>query len=323
MYSPVQTSRIATLDILRGLALCGMILVHFHQKMESPATGVEDLVGWTIWVGFETKAWSVFAFLFGVGFAILLRNAEARGASIVPLYLRRMAFLAVVGILVQVTTGFQILLEYAMWGVALLIVRKWPTPVLLILALAAAVAGRFYGPIRFILLGSINWITPVDFTLFILGLLAVRHGIFDDVARNKRIIIGAMIFGFVSWAIAWLLYDNGPAEYGILSDRWLALTYAGAVTLLLHYKPVWKDRLALFAKAGRMALTNYVLQAAVIASLATGLALRSRPYADLPATVILFGVLAALSAWWLSRFRYGPLEWLWRIVTYWKWQPIK
>jgi uncharacterized protein len=234
-----------------------------------------------------------------------------------------MAFLAVVGILVQVTTGFQILLEYAMWGVALLVVRKWPTPVLLILALAAAVAGRFYGPIRFVLLGSINYITPVDFTLFILGLLAVRRGIFDDVSRNSRIIIGAMVFGFVSWSIAWLMYDNGPAEYGVLSDRWLALTYAGAVILLVHKRPVWKERLALFGKAGRMALTNYVLQAAVIAALATGLSLEIRPYAVVPATVILFGALAALSTWWLSRFRNGPLEWMWRIVTYWKWQPLK
>jgi uncharacterized membrane protein len=40
--------RLHALDILRGLALFGMILVHFHQKMHLPATGLEDLVSWGV-----------------------------------------------------------------------------------------------------------------------------------------------------------------------------------------------------------------------------------------------------------------------------------
>ena len=164
--------RIVSLDILRGLALAGMILVHFHQKMESPGTGLEDLVAWTIWVGVETKAWSVFALLFGAGFAVLLKRAGARGIPIVSMYLRRMAALAVIGIAVQLLTGFQILLEYAMWGLALLVVRRWPTSVLLVLAAAAAAAGPLLGPIRFELLGNRTWITTANLSLFILGLLA-------------------------------------------------------------------------------------------------------------------------------------------------------
>ena len=61
------------------MALFGMILVHFHQKMEIPTKGIEDLVGWGIWIFLETKSWGMFAFLFGAGFAILIRRAEARG----------------------------------------------------------------------------------------------------------------------------------------------------------------------------------------------------------------------------------------------------
>ena len=45
------------LDILRGLALLGMILVHFHQHMRLPAAGVEDLIGWGVWVLVERKPW--------------------------------------------------------------------------------------------------------------------------------------------------------------------------------------------------------------------------------------------------------------------------
>src|SRR4029077_9515763 len=92
---PVDTDgRLQTLDILRGLALFGMILVHFHQKMRLEATGVEDLIGWGVGVVVEQKSWGIFAFLFGVGFAVLLRRLDARQEPVVPIYLRRLATLA-------------------------------------------------------------------------------------------------------------------------------------------------------------------------------------------------------------------------------------
>ena len=47
--------RLHTLDVLRGLALAGMILVHFHQRLETPVTGVEDLIGWFVWIFVEQK----------------------------------------------------------------------------------------------------------------------------------------------------------------------------------------------------------------------------------------------------------------------------
>ena len=59
--------RLHALDILRGLALFGMILVHFHQKMRLDATGLEDLIGWGVWVLVEQKSWGTFAFLFELG----------------------------------------------------------------------------------------------------------------------------------------------------------------------------------------------------------------------------------------------------------------
>src|SRR6476646_3766579 len=129
---PVEAAeRLHALDILRGLALFGMILVHFHQKMRLDATGVEDLIGWGVYVLVEQKAWGTFAFLFGAGFAILLRRLESRGAPIVSIYLRRLAALAVFGIIAEVGFGFHILFEYACWGLVLLVVRRWSTPALL------------------------------------------------------------------------------------------------------------------------------------------------------------------------------------------------
>jgi uncharacterized protein len=83
--------------------------------------------------------------------------------------------------------------------------------------------------------------------------------------------------------------------------------------------------LSLFGEAGRMALTNYMLQAAVLDFLASGygLALRLRPLLYAPAALLMFSAVAFASRAWLSRFRFGPLEWLWRSVTYARIQPLR
>lgn len=348
-----RSERITTLDILRGLALFGMILVHFHQRMEIPAEGIEDSVGWVIWMGVETKAWATFALLFGAGFAILMRRLEARGLPVAAVFLRRMLALAVFGVLVEILFGFSILLEYAIWGVPLLLVRKWPTRALLALAFAAAIAPRIYGTIHpydhgpyyerlhlgtggygesvSLRIANLRWtyaqaravIPTSSFVLFLLGLLAVRHRLFEDPGRMRRTIVGAMAFGFLSWTLAWFVLPKLRLDpfFGIISDQWLALTYVGGVVLLLAWKPVWKDRLSPFEITGRMALTNYVLQAAIISWLASGYGagLKIRPYLELPATILVFALMVTFSRLWFSRFAYGPLERLWRSFTYFSW----
>jgi uncharacterized protein len=369
--------RLHALDILRGLALFGMILVHFHQKMRLDAKGLEDLIGWGVYVLVEQKAWGTFAFLFGVGFAILLRRLESRGASVVPIYLRRLAALAVFGLIAELGFGFQILFSYACWGVALLVMRRWSTRALLATAALAAAArplvavgGALYDwwvgvqvpaqasvvpalrqavqlaeqQSHYAVLLSARWalfvgslphgwrdlLPDTNLALFTIGLLAVRHGVLDEPRRHVRLIRNWMAFGAAAWAISWLVLRNLPttglpnldwpleAGLGVLRDQWLCLTYIGAVVLLLAYRPVWTGRLAPFGRAGRMALTNYMLQAAVLDVLASGygFGLKLRPLVYAPAAVVFFAAVAALSIAWLRRYRFGPLEWVWRVVTY-------
>ncbi|MFL5532915.1 MAG: DUF418 domain-containing protein [Gemmatimonadales bacterium] len=381
--SPVDSDhRLHTLDILRGLALLGMILVHFHQKMRIEVTGLEDLIAWGVWILVEQKAWGIFAFLFGVGFAVLLRRLEARNAPVVAIYLRRLGGLAVFGVIAQVGFGFSILLAYAAWGVVLLLIRRWSTPALLATAVVAAAARPvtaeltalytwwthgtwsppFANPLRqaadtaaqnadYLTLLSARWalflgglphgwrdfLPDTNLALFCLGLLAVRHRILDEPLRHRRIIAAFMAFGAVAWATHWLLLRDlpelpipgavGPLSegLGLLLDQWLCLTYIGGVVLLLAWRPVWTERLRIVGCTGRMALSNYMFQIVVLDALASGYGwkLRLRPAAYVLAAVLLFVVEAAFSGAWLSRFRFGPLEWLWRTVTYARPQPLR
>lgn len=374
--------RLQALDILRGIALFGMILVHFHQKMRLEVSGLEDLIGWGVWVLVEQKAWAVFAFLFGAGFAILLRRLDARGVPVTAIYLRRLAMLAIFGIVAEVCFGFHILFEYACWGLALLVVRQWSSRALLWSAAlaasirpitAAAIALQAWltsAPVRprggnplaealeaaahqgsYLTLLAARWasfaasLTPtwrdflpdVNLALFLLGFLAVRHGVLDTPLRHTRLIARWMVFGAVAWAASWVLLPrlppigirgvDGALQYGfgLVQDQWLCFTYIGAVLLLLARRPEWERRLSWFGFAGRMALTNYLLQAAVLDALASGYGadLKLRPFLYAPAAVALFAIEALFSRAWLSRFRFGPLEWLWRSVTYARLEPLR
>jgi uncharacterized protein len=379
-----------SLDILRGFALLGMILVHVHQHLEQPATSLEDVISWIIWVGVEQKSWATFAFLFGVGFALQLRRMEAKGARVTPLYLRRLLGLSLFGIPAYALFGFRILLDYSFWGVPLLFIRRWSTRSLLIAALVsmsalslvetakgahdwytlgrqganAAAEARSASPnptwaalkaaeaqpsypallwarLQAMRADYLKWsflIPGANLALFILGFLALRRGLFDSPKKHGRLIVAFMVGGVVSWAVWWLYLRNLNTDFvpqrissqfrngfGILSEQWLAFTYIGGMVLLLAYRPVWERRLAAFGLAGRMALTNYLLQIAVLDVLSSGygVGLRVRPAIVPLLAALIFGVEVGLSRLWLAHHRLGPAEWLWRSFTYGKPQPMR
>ena len=365
-----------------------MILVHVHQHLEEPATGLEDLISWIIWVGVEQKSWAVFAFLFGVGFAIQLRRMEAKQAPVTSLYVRRLLGLALFGVLAYALFGFRILLDYAFWGVPLLFIRRWSTRALLTAAVismsahslveigagtwewltldrqeadAAAAARRGPDPIRTSLQAAeqqrsypvlleariramradyVSWsflIPGANLALFILGYLALRRGVFDAPKRHTHLIVSAMLLGLMSWALWWLVLrdlsvgsvpriaaqlQNG---LGVVSEQWLAFTYIGGLVLLLAYRPVWEQRLAWIGLTGRMALTNYLLQIAILDLLSSGYGwdLRVRPALVPLVAALIFGTEVLVSNWWLSHHRLGPAEWLWRSFTYGKRQSLR
>jgi uncharacterized protein len=106
----------------------------------------------------------------------------------------------------------------------------------------------------------------------------------------------------------------------------VAFGHIGAVMLLVRSGALRAivDR---FAAAGRMALSNYLAQSVVMTTLFYGYGLGL--YADVPRVwqqglvVALVGLQLLVSPWWLKHFRFGPVEWLWRSLTYRQRQPMR
>jgi uncharacterized protein len=113
---------------------------------------------------------------------------------------------------------------------------------------------------------------------------------------------------------------------GDLAAYAVAVGYLLGILLLLQ-RPGWRAPLGLLAPMGRMALTNYLAQSLICSWLFNGhgLGLWNR----LPGSVCvlggcaLFAAQVAWSRWWMARFRFGPAEWLWRVLTYGCMQPFR
>jgi uncharacterized protein len=386
--------RIRVLDILRGIALLGMFLVHFNEHAIGSDTVADFSATYQklIALFFEERFWTMFGILFGVGFAVQLRRAEMRGGAFAAIYLRRLAALAGFGLIAHAVFGFNVLLGYAVWGAPLLLLRRWSLKMLIIALLLSAASGSLFSitrasyrvatvgeatyraeraaveaqnrtfnegnraaqaapdyPVVFrARLRHMAWFyvqpfsfLPVNtFTLFLIGVIGFRLGLFDTPGRHQRVILALMAFGAASWAVdGWLfpasagqlrsptvrvlILDHLRQGFGVIRGTWVAFVYIGAVLLIAARKPAWLRTLAPFAWIGRMALTTYMVQIAILDLTFSNyfLHLGPTPLQALAAGLALFAVGTAVSRWWLLRFRFGPLEWVWRSVTYGRLQP--
>jgi uncharacterized protein len=378
------TERLASLDVLRALALFGVLIVNLltefrvsiFEQFLGPAAGSpwDRRIDRAVAVAVESKAFVLFSFLFGVGLAIQVDRARRAGRAFGPQIARRLGTLLALGLvhLVVIWNG-DILTEYAVAGafVALLVglPRPWllavaaillvvyvsplpfpdPFPTPDALALHVAEANRAYGGGGFatVLSFRIHELPPIlaldlavlprTLALFALGGWAWRIGIFERPAEYRRLLgttagLGLLLGGLASAWIGGLLGDTQPGleAWRSLIDRLgpmaLALGY-GAGLLLLFELPIARRALAPFAPLGQMALTNYLSQSVIFGFVFYGYGLGQFGKMSMPRAALLgllvYATQIAASAWWLRRFRFGPVEWVWRCATYKSWQPMR
>ncbi|WP_108784804.1 DUF418 domain-containing protein, partial [Xanthomonas fragariae] len=385
------TERIFVLDVLRGFALLGILLMNieaFVGPLDLASTGVEPhwhgadrIADALVYVLVQGKFHTLFSLLFGMGFAVMAQRAEQAGRAFFGMYLRRTAGLLVIGLAhaLLIWSG-DILVAYALLALLLLTARTVPTvtlpwfaalvylcaPGLILLYGAAqtvtqadpayavewkaamadaaqqAVANvqaqrAAFGSGTYLQATLQRWHDlreamtglgingPAMLGMFVLGSWFVRSGAIATPERFPRLFatlrygvlplgLGAML---VSLALEpWIdparldLRLSGAFALSLIAGPLMSLGYAAWVVRLAPY-------LAWLAPAGRMALSNYLLQSLLCTWIFYGYGLGyfeqlSRVW-QLPFALALFALQAVLSQLWLRWFHFGPMEWLWRM----------
>jgi uncharacterized protein len=309
---PQETDRIHDLDALRGLALCGIMVVNTWQRSNAElGDRVQVPVDQLIDNLLQGRFYPIFSFLFGVSLVLFLRSAAARTPYPRVTLATRLTVLGLVGAAHSVVNPGEVLLPYALFGIAVLLPASFLPRSLVLLAGVGATAWAVSRGGGVILVPG----------LFLLGMAAIEY------RPSPRLLLPTFVVA-VPVAIAltalWPYMWHHPEilVIGVYPAAGLAAATAYATGLLLLLRTRLRPALlGTLAPLGRMALTNYLT--------ATPIILLALPLltAD-PTRLSVFGVALltlagqiAFARWWLARYRYGPLEWAWRCLTWWRMIP--
>ncbi|MBI1782396.1 MAG: DUF418 domain-containing protein [Sphingobacteriales bacterium] len=106
----------------------------------------------------------------------------------------------------------------------------------------------------------------------------------------------------------------------------MTIFYLSGLTMLM-YRIRWQKWLFTLSYVGKMALTSYVSQTLfgvlLFYHFGLGLFLKTSPAVNILIGFAVYIIQAIFARWWLSRYNYGPVEWLWRSLTFFRWQPMK
>lgn len=388
-----RKKRIEELDILRGFALFGVLLVNLTMMHTSRAgfsvsrmglEGINELSALGIELFFQGKFYTIFSILFGLGFYLFMnrekdRETLANPLDMKPFFIRRMLVLLAFGILHMVLVWHgDILHTYAIIGLILLWRRNKTDESLLRgaliwLLIAAFISGvlnamievpalyhavvtsemvpyadgiysqgSYMELLRFRVVYEVQnslvnllFILPKILGLFYAGFYLGRKQLFQNLTGYRETIKRAFRYSAAVSAVLILSllffrpYTGGEVPYysfafleGFFEDI-LTLSgsafYASGLLLLLGLSR-WKKILNPLKYMGKMALTNYLVQtvfwSVVFNGYGFGLYGKLPYWSFFPLALGFFILQILLSKWWLSRRNTGPMEALWRKLTY-------
>jgi uncharacterized protein len=174
---------------------------------------------------------------------------------------------------------------------------------------------------------------PSALAMFLLGLIAGRHKMLARPRENRALfrrllraglwigLPGAVIYAYASVE----MLDSPIAiiglSVGLITGPFLTGAYVGGMMLFFGSKAGERLR-NLLAPAGRMALSNYLMQSLFAALIFHGYGLgligKVSPLATVLIALGIFTAQLFISRWWMARFVYGPLEWVLRFITIWR-----
>jgi len=309
--------RVLALDVVRGIALRGVLLINLQTLFRESLLSYilsrpTDAISRTLHLVFEFKSMDLFCLCFGVGLAI----QSTRPPSFL---VRRFLVLLAFGLvhLFLIWNG-DILTLYSIAGLLLIPFLRLPAIALLVLS-----ALCFYVPINFPLPTAQAMRAQAAEALRVYPSAGVLEVVRFRIAETLHFLLPLLLaflpktIGLMSLGVAIWRKPIPSVIAGIVitvfvqRDITQALVYGTAIALIAPH-------LRWFAPLGRMALTNYVTQSIVLTTLFYGFGLFGRitPGQGVAISLTLYSCQLLLSHWWLRRYRFGPLEWLWRSLAY-------
>ena len=385
-----QADRIQSLDVLRGIAVLGILIMNIQSfSMASAAylnpAAFGDLTGInkTVWVVShviaDQKFLSIFSMLFGAGIVLFSANVELRGYLPARFYYKRLFWLFTFGLIhAYIFWHGDILVAYAICGALAFLFRKINPIVLLALGLiifsvpsfnywlfgrslemwppeALENLTKMWAPDQASIQAEINaltgtfseqlkWRIPEAFKMetfiffviigwralafMMIGMGLYQMGFFNLLWDKKFYwILGCMglVAGYIliivgvnenfaeHWDVKYSMFFGSQWNY--FGSLFVAVGYASLVMLLVN-----RFKLKLLANVGKMAFTNYLLTTLICTFIfyGHGLGLLGQVERSEQIVVMLgiWAILIIFSWLWLRQYHMGPMEWLWRYLTY-------
>jgi uncharacterized protein len=385
--------RIVSLDVLRGFALLGILLINVRafgmpEATLSNPTAYGDLSGlnYAVWLGThvfaEGKFITLFTVMFGAGIVLFTEKKREKDQGAIALHYRRTAILIAIGAAHAYLLWYgDILFAYGVCGLVLvgagrleprrqigygLVLLALPSLLEIVAGLtlgAEAFAGS-WAPSQAAIQSEITtyrggWIEQLSHRVpnsfnrqtlgflsaafwqisgaMLLGMALYRTGVLtnDRSARfYGRLALGGGLGG-LAVVLAGVAYAQPAGFSAAVAPFWRQFNYWGALLLAGGYIGVvmlfcrWRADgpvATALAAVGRTALSNYLLQTVLATTIFYGHGLglfgRLERIELLGVVVAIWAVQVPLSVLWLRYCRFGPVEWIWRTLTYGTRQPL-
>ncbi|WP_280768096.1 DUF418 domain-containing protein [Salipaludibacillus daqingensis] len=395
-----EQERVHELDMIRGFALLGILIANM-PFFASPTiyltmTGVTWWTeSWNVFGEFviqfftASKFFTMFSFLFGLGFVIFLERAMEKVSSPKKLFLKRLFYLFLIGLIHAFGIWYgDILIIYALTGVFLLFFYKrkpktvliWAFLLILIPAifigfmglliylagdmipadmestasgmqmLEQSVAAYSSGSIAEIftqratdyafMFSNYLFMMPVVLGMFLFGVYVAKTKIYKNIETHLALIRKIWIWSLVIGLPFNILFVYSYFEQGADVTVFMMTYFVGSVIggpalcffymtslILLTRMENWLKLFSPLRAVGRMALTNYLLQSIVSTLIFYNYGLGFFGHIGPIIWLVLAALIFATQIWfsnlWLTKFRFGPVEWVWKSLTYGKKQPFK
>ena len=396
-----DNSRIQHLDILRGLALLGILIMNI-QSFSMPIAAYLNPTSWGDLEGVNFLVWlfshvladqkfmSLFSILFGAGICLFAERAEKKNNRSAWLHYKRNFWLLIFGLIHAYFIWFgDILVSYALCAFWVYWFRnRSPTTLFVLSVIFISIGWLHYLLVNFLLnagyipeneiqeilaywqptnnqlLAEVSAyqggfsqqqefrVTHAFFLQTQIFVLAFRIGgmmMLGMALYKSGILIGKKSSSYyLGLAIIGLVLGLGLSSYGVSQNianefsfhysmflgyqynYWgsvfTALSYLGLVNLIIQ-KNLLQAIQNRLASVGKMAFTNYILQSIVCTFIFYGHGFGLFSEVDriyqIAIVVAVWILQLYLSPWWLEKFKFGPLEWAWRSLTYWEKQPLR